>query len=124
MPTFRFIAAALALAASTPATASPYPIQRVDLSNFRFMPRQVELVADRPVTLVLTNRAHGGHDFTAPEFFAASRVIAGAAPGGKIAMPGGTTRSITLVPRAGTYRLHCSHFLHSSFGMTGTIVVR
>ncbi len=39
-------------------------------------------------------------------------------------MPGRATRSITLVPRAGTYRLHCSHFLHSSFGMTGTIVVR
>jgi len=63
-------------------------------------------------------------DFTAPEFFASSRIIAGAAPGGKIGMPGRATRSITLVPRAGTYRLHCSHFLHSSFGMTGTIVVR
>ena len=122
MTALRFLA--LLLAAATPATASPYAIQRVDLANFRFMPRQVELVANRPVTLVLANRAHGGHDFTAPEFFASARIIAGAAPGGKIAMPGRATRSITLVPRAGTYRLHCSHFLHSSFGMTGTIVVR
>ena len=122
MTALRFLA--LLLAAATPATASPYAIQRVDLANFRFMPRQVELVANRPVTLVLLERVHGGHDFTAPEFFASARIIAGAAPGGKIAMPGRATRSVTLVPRAGTYRLHCSHFLHSSFGMTGTIVVR
>jgi uncharacterized cupredoxin-like copper-binding protein len=112
MSRLRYSAAALALALASPATASPYPIQRVDLSNFRFMPRQVELAANRPVTLILANRARGGHDFTAPEFFAASSIIAGAAPGGKIAVPGGATRSITLVPRAGAYRLHCSHFLH------------
>lgn len=114
----------LALAIASPAATSPYATQRVDLANFRFMPRQVQLAANRPVTIVLTNRSGSGHDFTAPEFFASSRIIAGAAPGGKIGMPGHATRSITLIPRAGTYRLHCSHFLHSSFGMTGTILVR
>ena len=124
MPAFRFLALALLLAAAAPATASPYATQRIDLANFRFMPRQVELAANRPVTLVLSNTSGSGHDFTAPEFFSSARIIAGAAPGGKIGMPGRATRSITLVPRAGTYRLHCSHFLHSSFGMTGTIVVR
>ena len=31
---------------------------------------------------------------------------------------------ITLTPRApGTYKVECTHFLHSLFGMTGTIVV-
>ena len=31
---------------------------------------------------------------------------------------------ITLTPRAtGTYKIECTHFLHSLFGMTGTIVV-
>jgi uncharacterized cupredoxin-like copper-binding protein len=124
MSAFRSVTAALLLAAASPAAASPYAIQRIDLANFRFMPRQVELSANRPVTLIISNASGSGHDFTAPEFFASSRIIAGAAPGGKIAMPGHATRSITLVPRAGTYRLHCSHFLHSSFGMTGTIVVR
>ena len=124
MPAFRFLTLALLLAAASPAMASPYATQRIDLANFRFMPRQVELTANRPVTLVLSNTSGSGHDFTAPEFFASSRIIAGAAPGGKIGMPTRATRSITLVPRAGTYRLHCSHFLHSSFGMTGMIVVR
>jgi plastocyanin len=28
-----------------------------------------------------------------------------------------------LVPRAGTYAAHCSHFLHSSMGMTDQIIV-
>lgn len=123
MPALRS-ALALLLAAASPAVASPYATQRVDLSNFKFIPRQIELAANRPVTLVVSNRSGSGHDFNAPEFFAGSRIIAGAAPGGKIAMPGRSTRSITLVPRAGTYRLHCSRFLHSSFGMTGAIVVR
>jgi uncharacterized cupredoxin-like copper-binding protein len=127
MSRFRISGAVLLMALmalASPAAASPYAIQRVDLSNFRFAPRQIELVANRPVTLILANRARGGHDFSAPELFAGARIIAGAAPGGKIAVPGGATRSITLVPRAGAYRLHCSHFLHSSFGMTGTIIVR
>ncbi len=28
-----------------------------------------------------------------------------------------------LTPRAGTYKVHCSHFMHSSLGMKGKILV-
>ena len=48
--------------------------QRVELSSFDFTPRALHLRAGQPYTLVLTNVASGGHDFSAPEFFAAARV--------------------------------------------------
>jgi uncharacterized cupredoxin-like copper-binding protein len=114
--------AALTLAATSPAAAQP-AVETIDVQSFSLAPRPIHLAAGRPVTLVLVNRAGGGHDFTAPEFFASSTITAGAAPGGKIALPGHATRTITLIPRAGTYKAHCSHFLHSSFGMTDQIVV-
>jgi plastocyanin len=28
------------------------------------------------------------------------------------------------IPTPGTYKFHCTHFLHSAFGMTGEAVVR
>ena len=43
---------------------------------------------------------------------------------GTVELKKGETADIRLVaPAPGTYKLHCSHFLHTSFGMTGEIVV-
>ena len=40
-------------------------------------------------------------------------------------LEGGESVDIHLIaPPPGSYEMHCSHFMHSSFGMTGTIVVR
>jgi uncharacterized cupredoxin-like copper-binding protein len=114
--------AALTLAATAPAAAQP-AVQIIDVQSFSFAPRPIHLTAGRPATLVLVNHSGAGHDFTAPEFFASSTITAGAAPGGKIALPGHATRTITIIPRAGAYKARCSHFLHSSFGMTDQIVV-
>jgi plastocyanin len=75
------------------------------------------------VTLTFVNRSGGGHDFTAPAFFQRARIIAGAAPDGEIELRGHETRSVTLIPAPGTYRAHCSHFLHKQMGMTDVIVV-
>jgi plastocyanin len=75
------------------------------------------------VTLEFVNQSGSSHDFTAREFFAASAISAGAAPGGRIDLKPHETRSITLTPRAGTYQAHCSHFLHESMGMHDEIVV-
>ncbi len=120
---FRLAAvAALALALGSAAGAQPAS-QTIDLANFSFSPSPIHLAAGRPVTLTFVNRSGSGHDFTAKAFFAGSRIAAGAAPGGKVALRGGETKSITLVPSAGTYEVHCSHFLHTSFGMTDQIVV-
>jgi plastocyanin len=113
---------ALTFVPIAPAAAQP-AVQTIDVQSFSFAPKPIHLAAGKPVTLALVNHAGGGHDFTAPEFFANSTITAGQAPNGKIALPAHATRTITLIPRAGTYKAHCSHFLHSSFGMTNTIVV-
>ena len=115
-------AAFLSVLAASPAAAQPQAIT-ISVFSFGFTPKPIHLRAGQPVTLTFVNQSSHGHDFTAPEFFAASAVSAGAAPGGKIPLAGNQTKSITLTPRAGTYPAHCSHFLHSSMGMTDQIIV-
>ena len=106
-----------------PAVAQPAHQVTVGVYSFGFSPKPIRLRAGQPVTLTFVNQSSHGHDFTAPQFFASSAITAGAAPGGKIPLAGNQTKSITLTPRAGTYPAHCSHFLHSSMGMTTQIVV-
>jgi len=115
-------AAFLSVLAASPAAAQPQAIT-ISVFSFGFTPKPIHLRAGQPVTLTFVNQSSHGHDFTAPEFFAASAVSAGAAPGGKIPLAGNQTKSITLTPRTGTYPAHCSHFLHSSMGMADQIVV-
>jgi len=98
----------------------------VRLSNFAFEPAYLRLKAGVPVRLHLANESNGGHDFSSPAFFAASSFPPGiAAPAhGEAAVGSRKTVDITVVPRTpGTYRLECTHFLHSLFGMHGTIEV-
>src|SRR5579864_369362 len=113
-------AAALSFFLAPPVIAQPAQVA-VQVWSFGFAPRPLHLAAGRPVTLTFINQSGGGHDFTAREFFAASAISAGAAPGGKIALAGHETKNITLTPRAGTYEAHCTHFLHASMGMTEQI---
>ena len=98
----------------------------VQLSNFAFEPAYLRLKAGVPVHLHLTNESNGGHDFSAPAFFAASSFPPGttAPPHGEVAVGSHKTIDITVVPGTpGVYRLECTHFLHSLFGMHGTIEV-
>jgi len=100
--------------------------ERIELSNFDFTPRDIHLHAGQATVLVLSNTASGGHNFAAREFFAAARVDradAAMIEDGKIEVPAKSTRTVHLVPAAGTYKLTCSHTLHTTFGMKGTIVV-
>jgi uncharacterized cupredoxin-like copper-binding protein len=99
---------------------------RVTLSSFSFAPATIHLHAGRPVTLHLVNEAGGGHNFSAPEFFAAATIREedkGLIYKGAIELPGHRTRDVTLVPRAGRYALRCTHTMHTMFGMKGEIVV-
>ena len=114
--------AALSALATTAAAAQPAP-QVINLSSFAYAPHPIQLRAGRPATLTFVNRSNTGHDFTARNFFAASRIVAGAVPGGKVRLGPGRTQSITLIPRAGVYGVHCSHFLHSQMGMRTRIFV-
>ncbi|MEO6388791.1 MAG: copper-binding protein [Croceibacterium sp.] len=101
-------------------------MERIAVANFDFTPHEIHLRAGRPYELVLANTASGGHDFAAPEFFAAARIKPGDAPlvaDGKVDLPGMATRTVHLVPAAGAYKLVCTHTGHALLGMTGQIVV-
>jgi uncharacterized cupredoxin-like copper-binding protein len=98
----------------------------VRLSNFDFIPEHLRLKSGVPIRLRLVNESNGGHDFSAPAFFAAGSFPPGVSgpPDGDVAVASHQTVEIAVVPRTpGTYRLECTHFLHSIFGMHGTIEV-
>ena len=123
----RHLLASLFLAvAIVPASADEVPTITIHLSSFAFTPDQIRLRRGVAVRLQLVNDSSGGHNFSAPEFFAASTFPGGTAPpDGKIDVPAGKTIDIVVVAdRPGSYKLECTHFLHATFGMTGTIVVQ
>lgn len=120
---------AITLAAASPALSqAPEPATvSVTLSNFKFNPAQIQMRAGVPTVLHLVNTASGGHNFTAPEFFAAAKIAPASQAlvhDGKVEVPKHSALDVTLTPAAGQYSLKCSHMLHSSFGMNGSIVVR
>lgn len=122
----KYLICALLLGASA-ALPAQGAVVTVQLSNFSFAPNSIELRAGAPTTLHLRNSSHGGHNFSAPQFFAAARIDPRSAAyvrNGAVEVPGGGAVNVTLVPAAGSYRLKCTHTLHSSFGMKGTIVSR
>jgi plastocyanin len=123
------IAASLAIAAPALAqginwaTATPVTVA---LSSFAYAPSTVRMPAGVPVRLVLTNDSSGGHNFAAPEFFAAATVREedrASIRRGAVEVRRGSGVTVTLIPRAGRYRLRCTHLLHTSFGMSGDIIV-
>jgi plastocyanin len=115
--------AALSVVAISPAPAQPTG-QTILVWSFGFWPRPIQLTAGRPVTLTFVNRSGSSHDFSAKSFFANATITAGAAPDGEIDLEPHATRTVTLVPRAGTYEAHCSHFLHKQMGMSDQIIVQ
>jgi plastocyanin len=119
---------AIALAAASPAVSqAPQPATvSVTLSNFKFNPAELQMQAGVPTVLHLVNTASGGHNFTAPEFFAAAKIAPASQAlvrEGKIEVPKHSALDVTLTPVAGKYSLKCTHMLHSSFGMNGSITV-
>ena len=122
-PTRFAAAAALSLLALAPAAAQGPAQLTVQVWSFGFAPNPIHLMAGKPVTLTFVNRAGISHDFTAHGFFTNARITAGAAPDAEIELGPHQTRSITLVPRAGVYHAHCSHFFHKQMGMSDTIIV-
>ena len=98
----------------------------VQLSSFKFAPSTIALRAGQPVTLHLQNASGSGHNFSAPQFFAAAKVDPSSAAlihNGTVELKGHQSVDISLVPAAGNYPLKCSHSLHSAFGMKGRITV-
>jgi uncharacterized cupredoxin-like copper-binding protein len=98
----------------------------VRLSSFALDPEQIRLKAGVPVRLCLVNESDGGHNFSAPTLVVASSFLPGSSVPSNGAAEVGShqTVEIALVPSApAAYPLECTHFLHSAFGMHGTIEV-
>jgi plastocyanin len=98
----------------------------VKLTDFEYSPAYLRLHIGTPVRLILVNEGTGAHDFSAPEFFSAVTFRPGSsAPAeGTIDVAKNATKEVDLLPNAtGTYKLKCTHFLHSMFGMHGVIEV-
>lgn len=112
----------LALPAAT-AAQPPAATVEIALSSFDFTPSAIHLRAGAPVVLHLVNNGSGGHNFSAPEFFAAARDVSGPVDHGKVEVGGHRSVDIRLVPAAGHYRLRCTHMMHTAFGMSGEIAV-
>jgi plastocyanin len=96
------------------------------LSNFAFTPETLRLQHGRAYRLHLVNQGSGGHNFAAPDFFSQARIDpadASAIKDGKIELKKGEARDVRLIPAQGSYRVKCTHFLHTGFGMKGAIVV-
>jgi uncharacterized cupredoxin-like copper-binding protein len=107
------------------AFAAAAPVE-IALENFNFTPASIHLRAGRPYRLELHNAAGGGHDFSAPEFFAAARVAPGDAAKigrGEVELTAGKSVTIHVIPAAGRYKLVCTHLGHALLGMRGEIVV-
>ena len=124
---FRFrlaAAAALSLIGSAAATQTATPVQTVQLYSYGFGPDPIVLSAGKPVTLNFVNRAGKSHDFTAPRFFSSSKIVAGNVAAGEIDLRAGQSDSVTLIPSAGRYKVHCGKPFHKMLGMSGEIVVR
>jgi len=75
--------------------------------------------------LRFVNWGSSGHNFAAPECFAVS--ISSADPaaiwGGRVEVGKGESRTARLIPAASNNRVACTHFLHASFGIAGSIAV-
>lgn len=120
---FAIVALAPPAAAQAPATIN------VQLSNYKFTPKTIVLDHGRDYVFRLTNVSGGGHDFTAPAFFAAARIAAEdrrMVTEGEVEVHPGMTHEIHLTAPAatGTYKVKCSHSFHKFFGMSGKIIVR
>jgi plastocyanin len=99
----------------------------IDLDSYSFTPKSLHLKKDTPYRLHFVNKASKGHNYDAPEFFAALVVSPSdqaKVADGKVELGGGASADVKVVPSvAGTYSVRCSHFMHSTFGMTGEAVI-
>lgn len=121
------IAAAALILASAPSSAQETgpTVVELRLKNYAFAPSTVHLRRGVPVVLRLVD-AGGSHSFSAPALFAASTLDPATAAlirNGKVEVreEGVELRLTPNVP--GSYAFRCTHFMHSAFGMKGTMIV-
>ena len=131
----RPLAALIALTLMPSAGAQPGPDAwanarslTLQLSSFRFDPSDIMLDHGVAYDLHFVNNSSGGHDFAGREFFAQAQIRPedrAKVRNGRVELGGGESVDVHLIaPVPGSYKIRCTHFMHSAFGMTGRIVVR
>jgi len=100
----------------------------IDMSNYAFAPSALTFQSGQSYTLHLVNKSGKDHSFSSKAFFAAVDVAPAdqsKIDGGEVEVDDGQSVDIAFTARTpGSYPFECSHFLHASFGMTGTAVIR
>jgi plastocyanin len=123
-----FMVIATAWAASGSAWAQADAPITITLSNYTFTPGTIALKSGTAYHLHFTNSGSKDHDFSAPEFFAASEIAPedqAKLQKGLVALESGQSIDITVTPgRPGTFTFECTHFMHKMMGMHGTITVQ
>ncbi len=121
------VLAAVPILANDTIAADAEPVT-VELTSFAFKPESLEFDSGKDYVLQLKNTSSGGHNFSARDFFDAASIHpedSGLIRKGRVEVSKGETVTIRLkTGAAATYKLTCSRFLHSGFGMKGQIVVR
>lgn len=77
-----------------PDSAAPQSVT-ITLASYRYSPSPIVLKAGQPVRLLFQNQAGKGHDFDAPEFFAASRIMSGKIDRGKVNLDAGQSAAVS-----------------------------
>jgi len=100
----------------------------ITLSNYSFTPNVLDLQAGVTYRMHFINGGSKGHNFSAPEFFAASHIgpeDQAKIEKGLVALDSGQSVDITITPdHPGIFPVTCTHFMHKAMGMHGSITVR
>ncbi|HET7085843.1 MAG TPA: cupredoxin domain-containing protein [Rhizomicrobium sp.] len=100
----------------------------ITLTNYAFTPSTINLKAGTTYHLHFVNSGSKDHNFSAPEFFAASQIApddSAKVEKGLVALESGQSVDLTITPgRAGTFAVECTHFMHKMMGMHGSIIVQ
>jgi len=106
-------------------TATPISIT---LTNYAFTPDALNLKAGTTYHMHFINSGSKDHNFSAPQFFAASQVAPedqAKVGKGLVALDAGQSVDITVTPgHTGTFPVECTHFMHKMMGMHGNITVQ
>jgi plastocyanin len=113
------------IGAASAQTAAPIAIT---LTDYAFSPGALDLKQGIAYQIHFVNSGSKGHNFSAPDFFAASQIAPedmAKVKNGTVELDNGQSADITVTPgHAGTYTFACTHFMHKMMGMHGEITVQ
>jgi plastocyanin len=119
---------AIPLASAQSAMAQEAAPISITLTSYAITPNALNLKAGTTYHMHFINSSSKDHNFSAPDFFAASQIAPedqAKVEKGRVALEGGQSLDITVTPdRPGTFAVECTHFMHKMMGMHGSIVVQ